>query len=243
MRWFTFNAEDDIGLDHRLVAPALERMACSTAVRDDVPATGQRRSDVSVIGYLRTASGVGEMARRTVDTLASSGMKVEGIDINLNVVATRNETSSERYLVERATGRVQIFHVNADQLLQVLAHIHDRLDHDAVRICVPFWELGRFPQPWLETFSSIDEIWAPSWFIQRMLMRDVGKPVVHMPPAVDVRPPPSTPATILDCPMIRSSFSSPSTSSRLPIAKILPAQWPRFGFSDATVGAAERCWW
>lgn len=187
--WFIFRAEDDIRLDHRLVAPALERLACGAGVRVDLRAERQR-SDVSVIGYLRTASGVGEAARQTLDTLASSGVKVEGIDVNLNVVASRNETSSEGHLVERATGRVQIFHVNADQLPHVLAHIHDRVDHDAVRISVPFWELSRFPQPWLEAFASIDEIWAPSRFIQRTLMRDVQKPVVHMPPALDVRPPP-----------------------------------------------------
>jgi hypothetical protein len=192
VHWFVFRAEHDILLDERLVAPALARMEHDAVARACDHADG-RRADAAVIGYLRTESGVGEAARQTLETLAGTGMRVEGIDVDLNVMARRVETRTERYLVERSTAKVQIFQINADQLPLVVEDTKLRLDADAVRVCVPFWELSRFPVPWLSAFEQVDEIWAPSRFIQRALMRDLRKPVVHIPVAIDFLPPPPRP--------------------------------------------------
>ena len=192
IRWFIFRASYDTLLDERLVAPALARMQPDVAPLLHGPKP-DKSSDVAIVGYLRTASGVGEAARQTLEALADAGLQVEGVDVELNVRGAREETSSEPFLVKHSTAPVQIFQVNADQLPQVAEETKSRLTPGALRICVPFWELSRFPAPWSAAFEHVDEIWAPSRFIQHALMHDVDKPVTYMPVCVDVLPPPARP--------------------------------------------------
>ena len=199
VHWFVFLAETHIWLDRRLVTPALARLENEAPPR--VCGHADRRwADATVIGYLRAASGVGEAARQTLLTLAGAGLRVEGIDVDLNVKADRTETSVAPYLAERSTANVQIFQINADQLKEVADHLKLRLDADAIRVAVPFWELGRLPPIWLDAFEHVDEIWAPSRFVQGMLMCDLKKPVIHMPVAIGLLPPPARPRRALRLP-------------------------------------------
>ena len=120
--------------------------------------------------------------------------------MDLNVKADRTETSVAPYLADRGTASVQIFQINADQLGEVADHLKLRLDADAIRVVVPFWELGRLPTIWLDAFEHVDEVWAPSRFVQRMLMQDLKKPVIHMPVAIGLLPPPARPRHALRLP-------------------------------------------
>ena len=101
---------------------------------------------------------------------------------------------------------MQIFNVNADQLAAVVAHTRGALPTDAVRINIPFWELGRFPANWLPNFADMDEIWAPSRFIQTALAGRVAKPVIHMPVAIELPPSWALPRERFDLPADRFLF-------------------------------------
>jgi glycosyltransferase involved in cell wall biosynthesis len=50
---------------------------------------------------------------------------------------------------------------------------------------VPFWELADFPAEWVAAFDGVDEIWAPTRFIQAALSTRVEKPILHMPLALE----------------------------------------------------------
>jgi glycosyltransferase involved in cell wall biosynthesis len=147
------------------------------------------RVDATVVGYLRTASGVGEAGRQTLHALASTGLTVSGYDVDLNVSASRDDQSCTDFLIAEGNSKAHIFHVNADQLPQVMSYVQAPLRSAAVRINVPFWELSEFPAAWLPAFDAVDEIWASSRFIQRALMRRVTKPIVYMPLAVEISQP------------------------------------------------------
>ena len=83
-----------------------------------------------------------------------------------------------------------IEHVDADQIGQLIDHLGDRLRQDAYRINIPFWELPNLPDAWTAAFDLVDEIWAPTHFIQTMLLRKIKKPVIRMPLTLDFAPPP-----------------------------------------------------
>jgi glycosyltransferase involved in cell wall biosynthesis len=188
VRWYLRHAMRDFGIDPRLVAPAAALVAERPPRRPAPPAATApgRTADVSVVGYLRATSGVGEAGRRTLRSLTRlPGLRVEGLEVTLNLLAGRDDDSCDSYLSEAATGRVQIFHINADQLDVVTDALRSRLRADAYKICVPFWELAEIPDRWVSTFDRVDEIWASSRFIQLMLAGRVDKPVQHMPPALE----------------------------------------------------------
>jgi glycosyltransferase involved in cell wall biosynthesis len=203
--WFVTHAATELQLDRRLVAPAAAR----AGLRPRLPVRAQPSPDaaeVTVVGYLRTASGVGEVGRGTLLALAAGGVAVEGCDVALNVAAKRDDESCAAFLRATGTAPVQIFNINADQLGAVVEHTRVALRADAVRINIPFWELSRFPAAWLAQFAEMDEIWAPSRFIQTALAGQLDKPVIHMPVAVELAPPPPLPRARFSLPTDRFLF-------------------------------------
>jgi glycosyltransferase involved in cell wall biosynthesis len=145
-------------------------------------------ADVTVVGYLRTASGVGEIGRQTLHALRAGGLTVEGLDVALNVASSRNDDSCTALLRETSTAPAQIFNINADQLPQVIAHLAPHLRPGAKRICIPFWELSRFPEEWIPGLDAMDEIWAPSRFIAQALHERLGGKSLYMPVALEFAP-------------------------------------------------------
>ncbi|MEJ8859989.1 glycosyltransferase [Variovorax robiniae] len=172
--------------DRRLVEPvALQaaRVSPAAALRRPPPSRrSESEADVSVVGYLRLALGVGEVGRQILGALRDVGVNARGLPVNLNSHSQVIDTSSlEHTFADLADGRIQIFNVNADQLPQVVNDLAPRLRSDAYRVVMPFWELEEFPGAWLSAFDLVDEVWAPTRFIQAMLAPKLTKPVLHMP--------------------------------------------------------------
>jgi glycosyltransferase involved in cell wall biosynthesis len=189
--WYIQNGRT-ILKDSRLVAPVALR-AGARASRGGGRRLPPRRGaepDAAVVGYLRLALGVGEAGRQVLRTLRHAGLETRGLPIQLNSMSAAVDKSLEPLLDDTATARVQVFNVNADQLPAVIAHLGSALRSDAYRVVMPFWELEHFPQPWLAAFDLVDEVWAPTRFIQTMLARRISKPVLHVPLPLDFEAPP-----------------------------------------------------
>ena len=205
--WYVVHASPELQLDLAMIEPEAARMG----YRRQSPLPAKRRGrpsshDVAVVGYLRTASGVGEVGRQTLMALSSAGLAVEGCDVALNVAAAREDESCAPLLVESSGASVHIYNVNADQLPLVVDHMRPRLQPKAVRINIPFWELSRFPDQWLSAFDEMHEIWAPSRFIQVSLAGRLQKPVIYMPVAHEFPPPPKLPRERFGLPSNRYLF-------------------------------------
>lgn len=203
--WFVMHAAHELRLDLPLIEPEAVRMGLFQ-VPARLPPAAVGEPEVTVVGYLRTASGVGEAGRQTLQTLAAGGVQVEGCDVALNVAAERNDESCAAMLREAGTAPVQIFNVNADQLGLVTTHMRDVLRPDALRISIPFWELSRFPAEWLPQLNAMGEIWAPSRFIQTALAGRIDKPVIYMPVAIEIGAPPQLPRARFGLPEDRFLF-------------------------------------
>ncbi len=190
VKWFIRHSHAS-GIDPRLMTKSVERIEGALRHRRrQVPRRiADNEPDVSVVGYLTADTGVGEVGRRTLSALAAGKRAVDAVDVSLNVVSSRDNRSCERFLGDRAQGRVQIFNINADQLPIVQEQMSASLRRDAYRIAVPFWELADFPSEWLSAFDHVDEIWAPSRFIQTSLITKIDKPVIRMPIALDFERP------------------------------------------------------
>jgi glycosyltransferase involved in cell wall biosynthesis len=179
--WFLKHAARELGLDERIIYPVSQRKgaAVSPSGRHLTPAPSD--VDISVIGYLSTSSGVGEVGRANLRALAEAGVRADGFDVSLGVVSDRSDNSVSQYLSNAPRGRARFFNINADQLPLVRAHMGKLLEVPAYTIANPAWELADFPEPWLAAFDDVDEIWAQSRFIQLMLARKLNKPVIHIP--------------------------------------------------------------
>jgi glycosyltransferase involved in cell wall biosynthesis len=76
--------------------------------------------------------------------------------------------------------------VNADQML----HAYTKLGPDFFRERYNFgfwaWELAKCPPEWLPVIGMVDEVWAPSRFIQDAFAAVTEKPVTYMPLCVEL---------------------------------------------------------
>ena len=188
--WFIDHSHAS-GFDPRLLNNAVDKIANTRRhQRRRVPARiSDDEPDISVIGYLTANTGVGEAGRLTLRALTAGERRVDAVDVSINVVSSRDDRSCENFLREKGRGRIQIFNINADQLPVVRDEMSELLRQDAYRIAVPFWELADFPTPWLSAFDNVDEIWAPTRFIQKSLITKIRKPVIYMPIALDFQRP------------------------------------------------------
>ena len=117
------------------------------------------------------------------------GLRARGLETSLNSASKRSDRSCDHLIEPEANGRFQLFSINCDQLLQVIDHLRPVLRPDAYRIVAPFWELSNLPDAWLPAIDAVDEIWAPTRFIQMTLAKKVRKPVLRMPLMLDFEEP------------------------------------------------------
>ena len=192
-RWWTHNS-DKLDVDPRLAFQTIDAYQSVQPSTAELTGRAHERSapsvidGVNVVGYCTAVSGVGEAARSTIGVLNAAGARLSVYDLGLNVASRRDDALIGN--VAKATQLNEsaiIYHVNADQLELVREHTA-ALEGQAApfRIGVPFWELQKFPAAWLKALSGLDEIWAPSKFIQMSLASQLPFPVRYRPLAVQV---------------------------------------------------------
>ena len=82
--------------------------------------------------------------------------------------------------------RVNIFHINADEMANARRHLGGAFFSGRYNIGCWHWELSRFPDAWLGAAEGVDELWASSRFIQHALAEKFPIPVVWMPHPLEV---------------------------------------------------------
>jgi glycosyltransferase involved in cell wall biosynthesis len=186
--WYVDCVDAEWDFDDRLLAPTIARLSEKPSIANPPEPFGGR-SDISLIGYLKTTSGVGQIARATLRTLSGLPYSLEARDIGLRVGGERSNVRYEGLESKEVSGRLQIYNINADQIAPVLEHIGAERWYDGYKVAVPFWELDKFPAQFSEHLEKFHELWAPSRHIQALLYRQFrDKPIYYMPP--DLTPDP-----------------------------------------------------
>ena len=128
---------------------------------------------VSVIGHPFAAIGMGEQMRSHLAACAAVHVELSVHDIFR--YAQRIDPAYHALVgaseVDRVPGGIRIFHVNGDEIDNVLAALEARGSSfaEGYNIVVPAWELPRYPRVWARKLARFDEVWALSTFIQQSL--------------------------------------------------------------------------
>ncbi len=159
----------------RLSAMAAPKLAPSTLA--DEP--------VIVVGTLRSSTGLGQSARLCYDALASSGVRVGGIDVSRPLMQPENlpefEFKDARGLEGPGT---LIVHTSAPLMPLILSQLGRRVIDRKRVIGYWAWELPAAPRDWQIGVPFTHEIWVPSAFTASAIEPIAGgRPVrvVHHP--------------------------------------------------------------
>ncbi|AEG50353.1 glycosyl transferase group 1 [Sphingobium chlorophenolicum L-1] len=146
------------------------------------------RDVVTLFGYPRAEMGMGEHVRNTAHALSMLDVPFEIVDFNVGLNCGLGNKEMEDFITPVPSGKINLLHINADQTIAAKRILGQSLTRGQYNIGYWAWELERFPEAWREAIDLVDEIWAPSKFIQGTLRQVTDKPVIHMPLRVETSP-------------------------------------------------------
>ncbi|MEM8962681.1 MAG: glycosyltransferase family 4 protein, partial [Acidobacteriota bacterium] len=163
----------------------------SPSVRPVTPTTIDRFG-VNVIGYLRAETGMGQAARALVRALETTDVPVASYDLDLNVLARRDDTSVTGSLQAADTTAdpeddeslpydINLLVVNADQVAAVREHLGAEAFADRWTIGYWLWELELFPERFWGAFDHLHEVWTASTFCLDAMSAVAPIPMRRMP--------------------------------------------------------------
>lgn len=177
----------------RLLRTAYRRAGAQAPVRGGgrrAATRGPHPVGARLIGYPRAELGMGEHVRLSAVAFHAVRFPFSICDFSAGVVARQQDDRFVAWLDAEASFKVNVFHVNADQMEVARDTFGPDFFADRYNVGYWAWELPRFPSEWRPAIEMVDEIWAPSRFIQDSLSKVADRPVVWMPIAVQMEAPP-----------------------------------------------------
>lgn len=132
---------------------------------------------VTVAGYFRAPSGLGEGARRLAAMLEAAGVTVHRADLT---AALRQGPAGPRPMVPAGPGTL-VLHVNGPLLPWALAALGRRAVAGKRTLAFWNWELPSLPRGWARGYRFVQGILAPSEFAAAAMRRAGGPPVSVVP--------------------------------------------------------------
>jgi glycosyltransferase involved in cell wall biosynthesis len=128
---------------------------------------GRSLDGIDVLGFFTAEHGVGEAARVLNSTLQAAGVPVSTIDYT--------DTQSRRehlfHCDNVSRNKVLMMAVNADHLNEAHRRLGRKFFRKRYVIGQWFWELEEAPEWFGPAFAHVDELWAPTRFIETMLRK------------------------------------------------------------------------
>lgn len=198
------------------------------------------KNGVNLVGYIRSEHGIGETCRMTARCLEYSGMKWQAYDYEVGNISRQNERSWDEKIADHIDYKVSVFCINADQMNTAKENTPKEA-WAGYKIGIWFWELMEFPDQWCGAFKLIDEIWAPTHFIEEALSKKATCPVIYMPLGIEFENEKrqyerSYFGLPSDCFLFLNMFDSLSFQSRKNPKAAIDAFQKAFSPDDSTVG-------
>jgi glycosyltransferase involved in cell wall biosynthesis len=144
--------------------------------------------------------GLGEVGRGFAAAFESSQIPFGIVDFRVGNQSRHSDTSWSHREVANPNYDTTLVCVNPDNSYALRMNVSRSILGDRYVIGNWFWELPELPDEWTRDFAFVDEIWAPTRFVQDAIAEKSPVPVVRIPPVVKVA---------LDRPLPRSHFGLP----------------------------------
>lgn len=142
-------------------------------IRKSIPNVGRDLNGLDHLGFFSAEHGVGEAARQLVDTLRATGVDVSTI----NYTDTESRLGHPFLCDNESRHKVLLTSINADQMLAAQHIMGADFFRDRYVIGQWFWELESAPDWYPPAYPFVNELWAPTRFIESMLRRSVPEHV------------------------------------------------------------------
>ncbi len=152
--------------------------------------SNQLKEGVNLIGYARSEIGLGEACRNNAAALSTiKDLDWSIYDIRIGDFASHNDYSWSSKFSDSIEYKVSIININADGFPMECSKLPIEF-FNTYKIGIWYWELENFPEEWDYSFNLVDELWAPTHFIEEAMKRKAKCPVLYMPTSTEPEEPP-----------------------------------------------------
>lgn len=142
----------------------------------------------NIIGYVSGDLGLGVAVRSTIETLGQRGEPIRVIDV-VPPQGAGSKTWFEHLQGEpgmEAPYAINFFQLTPPEIAHLAHSAPSWLDlKNGFNVCVPFWELPRFPLAWIPALRAMDLVLAPSRCIEDAVRTQLPRvPSAHYPQSV-----------------------------------------------------------
>jgi glycosyltransferase involved in cell wall biosynthesis len=141
---------------------------------------------INLIGYARAEMGIGESCRIAARSMSAAGIPFGIINYTGTNRARMTDYTWKHKEMKEPIHPINIFHINAEQMMEVYAQYSSNLFDNRYNIGYWHWELPNFPDEWQSSFKILDEIWVPSSFVANSVSMNSPVPVVRIPHGIEV---------------------------------------------------------
>jgi glycosyltransferase involved in cell wall biosynthesis len=143
------------------------------------------KKGVNLIGFARAELGVGEACRMIAKSLITTQIPFGIINYSQRGLKEGDLSWVSKEITEPIF-KTNIIHINADTLPAVYQYYGESYFNYRYNIGFWHWELPDFPDEWCDRFKLVNEVWAPTHFVQKSIQRKANIPVHRIPLAVSI---------------------------------------------------------
>ena len=161
---------------------------------------------VNLVSYIRAEMALGVVGRGMAAAFESAGVPFNVINLEAGNYSLHTDLSWSHKEARRSDYDTTIVCVNPDNSFYLRTQAPLNVLGDRYVIANWYWELPELPDEWLKEFEFVDEVWAASRFIAGAVSAKTSRPVVYMPPVVQLSHAPAVSRAELGLPEDRYVF-------------------------------------
>ena len=144
---------------------------------------------INLIGFAFGEFGLGESMRSLARACAAGRVPFVVKDIEQHLTTRQTDSSIAGHLVDDIRHSVSLMCVNPDLLRQVRPVLLRTRAHGGIAVGYWYWELETTPRTWEPAYEIVDEVWCATQFVADAIARATDKPVIKIPPPLEVARP------------------------------------------------------
>ena len=160
----------------------------AVALRGDAKSRAARSLDrgLDLVGFAFGEFGLAESLRALASACLEGGIPFSVRDVDMRIRTRQVDRTLLPYVVSELSRRCTVFCLNPDMMQPVLPIVAAASAAGRRAVGYWYWELGVLPREWDYALNRMDELWAGSGFVAESMRRSTTKPVVKIPPPIEL---------------------------------------------------------
>jgi glycosyltransferase involved in cell wall biosynthesis len=158
------------------------------AVRGDARRHSQQSLDrgLDLVGFVFGEFGLAESMRGLAAACIERDIPFAVRDVDMRVRTRQVDRTLLMHLTRELSRRCTVFCLNPDMMQPLLPIVAASSAAGSRVVGYWYWELGVLPHEWDYALDRMDELWAGSEFVAEAMRRSTTKPVVKIPPPIEL---------------------------------------------------------